>query len=144
MNEISTNEKQPFLKMQPGPLGFHVICVIGMTYYGIMAILFALGLFFSGLINRVILIYDTSSGYSASRIRMVTAGGFFLFLSCLVAIIFMLLKKSWGYYIFLVSSVLIITLEITMVELDWLAIAINILFIMLFSIQFRKIHLPFE
>ncbi len=144
MEEERNEEKRPMLNFKPGPLGFHVISIIGMAYYGIMAILFFIGFFYSSLIYKIILTYDQATAFSLSSIRAFATGGFLVFGLCALAIILMILKKSWAYYLFLVPAILIIILELFVVELDWLSLGIDILFIMLFSVQFRKIHLPFE
>ena len=144
MSADTNLEKQPMLRIRPGPIGFHVISIIGMTYYGIMAILFLVGIFYSNLLYRIILTYNKGSELTLSVIRTFSIGGFLLFGTCALAIIFMVLKRSWAYYMFLVPGILIIILELVVVELDWLSLGIDILFIMLFSVQFRKIHIPFE
>lgn len=121
------------------PVLLSVICLFAWTYYGIMASLFLLALFYSGSITGIINQYIPDEGWSAFRVSSIFFGMFLLHAVAFSGIILLWYQKATGYYLFAIPSIIITVVHLLRPEISWYSTAVYALFVILFGIFFQRI-----
>jgi len=120
------------------PVLLSVLCLFAWTYYGIMASLFFLALFFSESITGIINQYIPDEGWSALRISSIFLGMFLLHAVAFSGIILLWYQKAAGYYLFAIPSIAITVVHLFRPEISWFTTAVYALCVILFGLFFRR------
>lgn len=126
------------------PLLLTLLSLFTWIYYGIMASLFFLALFYSGWITDVINQYIPDGSLSKTQVSIVFLC-LFLFHGIAFAGIILLWKgRPAGYYLFSVPTILITLFHLFRPEISWISTAVYAILVVLFGLFYRQMRLPPE
>lgn len=97
-----------------------VTIVMAFTYFGLLFLLFASGLFYKGTLTGIFALYLPGDENLPKEIGFFLISGFFLYLSAITGLIVLMLKKRAGFYIFILSAVLMLVIDLVFFDFDWL------------------------
>ncbi|GEM_PF-492955 len=121
------------------PLLLSVLCLFAWIYYGIMALLCLLALFYSGWITEVINQYIPDRTWSATQVTLLFLGLFLLHATAFSGIILLWNIRQIGYYLFSVPTILITVFHLFRPEIPWFSTAVYALLIILFGFFYKKL-----
>jgi hypothetical protein len=111
-----------------------VILVSAVTYFLIPALLFIASLVYSGKIIQFISEYYKPGDLSPENYIWISVIGSFLYLSSVAGILLFIFKRKIGFYIFLLTAVLIFSLDLAFLDFDWIRYLIHTGFIFILGI----------
>jgi len=118
------------------PLFLGFLCVIGFTYTCLFSLLFLLGMLYStgisGILNEYLQLYDLSR----LNFFLFSISGFIIFFSAFIGILLMWKVQKLGFYIYTVSAITFLILELVIAGFYLPDIIIHTLLILLFLIVF--------
>lgn len=112
----------------------HVIQSMALTYFLILALLFLAGLLFSDTLANALQPYYGAGFDIKSHFKWFIVSGTVLFMMTSAGIIFFMLKRKIGFYLFLFSCVITLILDLSFLHFDWLRYLIQSGFIFLIGI----------
>ena len=129
----SDTKPTPALKR---PFFLTFLCIIGFTYTTLFSILFLMGMLYStgisGILDKYLQIYDLSR----LNFFFFSMGGFLIFFASFVGV-FLMWKMQWlGFYIYTISAIIYLGMEVMIEGFYPPDIIINSTFILLFFISF--------
>lgn len=92
---------------------------VALTYFLVLAFLFLSGLIFSGKIIDIITLYAHPQEKSPGMFLLFTLAGTLLFLTASAGILVFLLKKRWGFFLFVAAALVILGLDLIFLPFDW-------------------------
>ncbi|MCK4570251.1 MAG: hypothetical protein KAT76_08165 [Bacteroidales bacterium] len=128
------------------PFFLSFLCVVGFTYTSLFSLLFLLGMLYatgiSGILNKYLQLYDLSR----LNFFLFSIAGFIIFFSAFVGILLMWKMQKLGFYIYTISAIIFLAMELVIAGFYLPDILIHALFILLFLIAFpfgkkRKVRL---
>jgi len=111
-----------------------IILSMALTYFLILALLLLAGSVFSGKIIQAISSYYSPESLSPGYFRMFTFTGSGLYLMSSAGIIFFMLNRKSGFYIFFLAALIIFSLDLVFFDFDWLRYLIHTGFIFILGI----------
>lgn len=126
------------------PLLLACLCIFTWIYYGVMALLFILALFYSGWITQTINHYIPDGGWTKGEITLLFLGLFLLYGIAFAGVVFLWNRRPKGYYLFSIPTILIAVLHLFRPEISWLSTAVYAILVILFGLFYREIKLPLE
>lgn len=112
----------------------HVIQSMALTYFLIFALLFLAGLLFSNTVADALRPYYGAGFDMRSHYNWFIITGTVLFMMSSAGIIIFMLKQKIGFYLFLISCVITLILDLSFLHFDWLRYLIQSGFIFLLGI----------
>ncbi|MBE0648879.1 MAG: hypothetical protein IH596_14000 [Bacteroidales bacterium] len=122
------------------PLLLSVLCIFSWIYYGIMASVFLLALFYSGWITEVINQYIPDGSWSTAEVSLLFLGLFLLHGVAFAGILLLWKGRYIGYYLFSVPTILITLFHLIRPEISWLTTAVYALLVVLFGVFYRNMR----
>lgn len=113
-----------------------IIFAMTLTYFLILALLFLAGTIFSGKIIQAISIYFGPEEPSPGIFRWFALCGATLYSASAAGIILFMMNRKAGFYLFLVSVVIIFSLDLAFLNFDWLRYLIHTGFIFILGIAY--------
>jgi len=133
MTETSKNEKTIKPKR---PFFLSFMCIIGFTYTSLFSILFFIGILYStgisGILNKYLQLYDLSR----LNFLLFSTSLFLVFFAAFLGVLMMWKMQKLGFYIYLVSVLVFLGLEIIFTGFFLPDLLIHLLLILLFLIAF--------
>lgn len=118
------------------PLFLGFLCVIGFTYTSLFSLLFLLGMLYStgisGILNEYLQLYDLSR----LNFFLFSIAGFIIFFSAFIGILLMWKVQKLGFYIYTISAITFLILELAIAGFYLPDIFVHALLILLFLIAF--------
>lgn len=118
------------------PFFLTFMCIIGFTYTILFSVLFLIGIIYStglsGLLDKYFQLYDLSR----MHFLIFSISLFLVFFTSFLGVLMMWKMQKLGFYIYLVSVLVFLVLEIFFVGLYLPDIMIHVLLIILFLIAF--------
>ncbi len=118
------------------PLFLGFLCVIGFTYTSLFSLLFLLGMLYStgisGILNEYLQLYDLSR----LNFFLFSIAGFIIFFSAFIGILLMWKVQKLGFYIYTISAITFLILELAIAGFYLPDILVHALLILLFLIAF--------
>ena len=111
-----------------------IILSMALTYFLILALLFLAGAVFSGKIVQVLSSYYNPDDSSPAIFHWFAFVGSALYLLSVTGIILFILKRKAGFYIFFIAALIIFTLDLALLNFDWLRYLIHTGFIFILGI----------
>jgi len=111
-----------------------IIFYSALTYFLILALLFLAGTVFSGKIIQAISSYYGPEDGSPEFFRWFALVGTVLYLTSVAGIILFILNRKSGFYIFFTASLIILSLDLSFLNFDWLRYLIHSGFIFILGI----------
>jgi hypothetical protein len=121
-------------KTRKRPILCSLILAMALTYFLILFLLFLAALIFSGDITRTISYYSSEQDFKASGILWFVFTGLLLYLASSAGIILMMLRRKSGFFLFVLSALVIFLLDFLLLDFDWLRYLIHSGFIFLVGI----------
>ncbi len=118
------------------PAAFRLLCLFAITFHGFILLLLLAGLFNSGWLTEMLSQYQPDISTKLVILPLLT--GIVLLAAIISGIILMYFTKKSGLYLYILASIFLISTFILFVELDWLAIIIESLFVLLFIFLIPK------
>ena len=119
------------------PLLLSVLCIFAWIYYGIMASLFLLALFYSGWITEIINQYITDDSWSTTQTVLLFLSMFALHAIAFSGVVLLWNGRRTGYYLFAIPSILITVFHLFRPEVSWLSTAVYAILVILFGLFYR-------
>ena len=133
MTETSNIEK-PVKPKRPFFLSF--MCIIGFTYTSLFSFLFLIGILYStgisGMLDQYLQIYDVSR----LNFLVFSISLFLVFFASFIGVLLMWKMQKLGFYIYLTSILVFLTLEFIFAGFFLPDVLIHLLLIILFLIAF--------
>ncbi|MCX6247772.1 MAG: hypothetical protein NTW10_08575 [Bacteroidetes bacterium] len=126
--------------VKPRPVLLTALCLFSFVYFGLLALLFLPGIFYSGAITGVIDKYLPTGLYSNTEIRMVFAAGFLLHALGLAGSIVMWNLRKTGYYLLAGACIIVASMQTFRPDISVTSTAVYIIFILLFGVFFKRLH----
>ncbi|MEI6889793.1 MAG: hypothetical protein ACOYM0_08015 [Bacteroidales bacterium] len=120
------------------PFFFELLCVFGLVYFLIYALLFIAGFFYSGWVTDAINLYTPVSQYSKTGVMLFMGFSSVLFILAFSGIIVMLKMRKYGYYIFGVSSLILASFQLFRPGISFIGTGIIFGMLILFGLYFRR------
>ncbi|MCX6252724.1 MAG: hypothetical protein NTX61_18470 [Bacteroidetes bacterium] len=130
----------PQISAPSRPLFLTVICLFAFVFFGIIAILFLLSVFWSGRITEVINQYMLQEKYAHFQIILITLGGFIFHAVAFAGIILIWNLKRTGYILFAIPVLLISGYQLFNHNIPVSSVAVYIALLILFGLFFRKLR----
>jgi len=111
-----------------------IILYSALTYFLILALLFAAGTIFSGKITQIISSYYSPGDNFPGYFLWVALTGTFLYFAAVSGILLFLFNRKAGFYIFFTASLIIFSLDLAFLIFDWLRYLIHTGFIFILGI----------
>ena len=121
-------------KTRKRPILCRLILAMALTYFLVLFLLFLAALIFSGDITRTISYYYTEQNFKTSSILWFAFTGSILYLASSSGIILMLIRRKSGFFLFVLSALVIFLLDFLLMDFDWLRYLIHTGFIFLVGI----------
>ena len=138
MQMIKSENQQTIRMKRPFFLTF--LCIIGFTYTILFSLLFLAGMLYStgisGMLNNYLQVYDLS----IMNFFLFSIGGFFIFFATFTGVLLMWKMQWLGFYIYSVSAIIFIALEVIIAGFYLPDIAMHGTFIFLFFISFLYVR----
>ena len=112
-------------------------CLIALAYNGLLMLVFFFGILMSLGLGQTLMTYAELYELSSLKILAVSLAGFILFGISFWSIVKIYLLQRPGYYIFLISGVLLIILQISQGFVNWYFLSVFLLFSLIFSLYVR-------
>ena len=122
------------------PLWLSALCIFSWIYYGCLAALFILALFYTGSITELIVQYVPDKTWVSGEVVLLFLGGFMLHIVAFAGVIFMWKLRRTGYYLFTMATLLIAAFHLYRPDISWISTALYILLIVLFGIFLRRMN----
>jgi len=122
------------LKIRKRPILCSLILAMALTYFLLLFLLFLAALLFSGDIARTISYYYSEQDFKASGILWFAFIGALMYLTSSAGIILMMLRRKSGFFLFVLSALVIFLLDFLLLDFDWLRYLIHTGFIFLVGI----------
>lgn len=129
-------------KQHKRPLLLSLLCFFAWIYYGILTLLFLLGLFYSEWISEVIHQYLPQEGNAAIPVYLLFLGLFLLHGTAFSGVILLWKLRPAGYIIFAVPSILIALFHLFRPDISWASTAVCAILIILFGLYYRMMKRP--
>lgn len=130
----ANNIDKPAKPKRPFFLSF--MCIIGFTYTSLFSILFLIGILYStgisGMLDKYLQLYDVSR----LNFLVFSISLFLVFFTSFMGVLLMWKMQKLGFYIYLISILIFIGLEITFAGFFLPDVLIHLLLIILFLIAF--------
>ena len=97
-----------------------VTLVMAFTYFGVFFLLFAAGLFYKGPLTGIFELYLPNEENLVAEIDLFLISGFLLYLAAIAGLVILMLKKRSGFYLFTLSAVLLLLIDLSFFDFDWL------------------------
>ncbi|MCB2219814.1 MAG: hypothetical protein KQI35_05405 [Bacteroidetes bacterium] len=127
-------------KRIPRPFLLTILCIAFMVFSVFLSILFLLAIFQNNWITDVLTDYFPERAVSPSFVLFFSLAGFVTYSSATIGAILMLKMRKIGFYIYLLSTLIIIMVPHLMSYGNWYASGIFISMAILFALYFRKMH----
>jgi hypothetical protein len=111
-----------------------IILSMALTYFLILALLFLAGAVFSNNIIHAISSYYSPEDPSLQHFRWFVMAGAALFSLAVAGIILIMLNHKAGFYIFIISVLVIFILDLSFLNFDWMRYLIHTGFIFILGI----------
>jgi len=122
------------------PLWLSALCIFSWIYYGCLAALFILALFYTGRITALIVQYVPDKSWVPGEVILLFLGGCLLHLIAFTGVIFIWKLRRTGYYLFTVPTLLIAVFHLLRPDISWISTALYIFLVILFGIFLRKMN----
>jgi len=122
------------------PLLLSVLCLFSFVFFGLVSILYLIGLFNAGWITRVTNQYISAGELTTLQTVFIFSAGFILHSLALTGVWLVWKLRRYG-YLFLGPSCLVITVfQLFNPQVSFTSTAIYIILVMLFGIFYRYLH----
>ena len=122
------------------PLWLSALCILSWIYYGLLAALFILVLFYTGWVTELVVQYVPDKSWVSGEVILVFLGGCLLHLIAFTGVIYMWNLHRVGYYIFTIPTLLIAAFHLFRPDISWISTAMYILLVALFGIFLRRMN----
>jgi hypothetical protein len=119
------------------PLLLGIFCIFSFIFFGTLALLFLLSVFYSGWISDVIDQY-THDNYTKMQILMITLGGLILHATAFTGVLQMWFLKKSGYWLFSISALIIAVYQLFHHTIPISYTLLYISLVILFGIFYKK------
>ncbi len=136
MEEILIQNETP-KKPKNRPILLSILCFFVFTYSGILIVFFLAGILNVSWITKMLNEYSQGVLISTYEIFLYSLLGLSVFLLMFFGAIKIWFLKKYGFIIFSISNIFIITFQVFTSNFNWIAILISTLFILLFSFFYR-------
>lgn len=107
------------------PFSCRVILAMVMTYFFILTLLFLAALVFSGEITGIMENYFDPLEFKPQKIKWFIVIGAILFSLCSIGLILQSFRRKGGFYLFFLTALVILTLDLIFLDFDWLRYLIH-------------------
>ncbi len=111
-----------------------LILVSALTYFLIPALIFLAGLVYSEKILEIITQYYSPGDINEENFLSIAVTGTLLYFIAVAGILLFILRKKSGFYLFFLASVIIFSLDLYLLEFDWMRYLIHTGFIFILGI----------
>jgi hypothetical protein len=111
-----------------------IILSMALTYFLILALFFLAGTVFSRNIIQAISAYYGHEDASPDSFRWFVMAGAALYTTAAAGIILLLLNRKAGFYLFFVAALIIFSLDLAMLNFDWMRYLIHTGFVFILGI----------
>jgi len=132
---------------KPSPLPKHdrpflmtILCLFSWVYFGLLFALFITGLIYSGWVTDAINLYTDVSQYSKIGVSLVLGISSVMFLLALTGSVLLWKMRRPGLYVFGISALLLICLQIYRPGLSFSGAGISIALFILFALYYRRLR----
>lgn len=115
-----------------------LLCIFSFVFFGIIAILFLLSVFYSGWITDVVNQYTLQNSYSKTQVLIITLGGVILHAAAFAGVIQIWNLKKSGYYLFSISTLIIAVYHLFHHNIPVSYTTLYIALVILFGLFYRK------
>jgi hypothetical protein len=122
------------------PLLLTLLSLFTWIYYGIMASLFFLALFYSGWITDVINQYIPDGSWTKTQVSLIFLCLFLCHGIAFAGIILLWNGQPAGYYLFSVPTILITLFHLFRPEISWISTAVYAILVILFGLFYRQMR----
>ncbi|MCD4698468.1 MAG: hypothetical protein K8S16_19755 [Bacteroidales bacterium] len=116
-----------------------LLCISGFVYFGLVFILLFVLLLFSGWATSILVDYYPDNDISLTRVVITGSLVALLHATAFIGIFYLWKLKKTGYYIIMITTLLIIILPYLFGFGNWQSTLIYIVFIILLSLFFKKL-----
>lgn len=139
MEEELQHIEEPAKPQATRPFLLTVISLFSFVFFGFIAGLFLLAVFYSGWITEVVNKYTPEDMESRAQITAFVLFGFLFHASSLAGVVMMWLMKRKGYYVFAISCLIITGYQLSQAKISFTTTVVYILLIIFFGIFFKKL-----
>lgn len=115
-----------------------LLCLFSFVFFGFIAILFIVALFYSGNITGIVNKYLPEHPVSTSGVFLYTCAGFLLHIFSVAGSAMIWRMKRKGYILFAISSLIITSYQLSQTQISFMTTSVYILLIILFGIFYKK------
>lgn len=121
------------------PFLLSLLCLFSFIFYGLLALLFLLALCYSGWITEVISHYVPQEEIRKRWIILVFSAGFLLHALAVTGAALMLKMKRAGYYLFGISSLIIVGYHLSQPDISILSTLVYCTLVILFGFFYNRL-----
>jgi hypothetical protein len=121
----TTEDQEAAVRYKKRPFICTVLLTVALTYFAVLALLFAAALIFSGDITGTLRKYLESGQEIQNRFTWFALGGSLLFFAAVAGLLLMLMKRRSGFFLFFISALAIFTFDLIFLDFDWLRYLIH-------------------
>ena len=115
-----------------------LICLIALAYNGLLTLVFFFGILMSLGMGNTLMTYAELYNLPSNKILLVSISGFLLFGVSFWGILKIYKLQILGLYIYLISSILLIILQLTQGFINWYYFGVFLFFSLFFSLHIRR------
>ncbi len=116
-----------------------LVCLIALVYSGLLTLVFLSGIFLSLGAGDIIITYADLYELPRSRIIVASIAGFLLFGVSFWGILKIYHLQRMGFYIFLITGLLLVLLQLTQGFVNWYFFTVYIVFSIIFLLFFKRL-----
>jgi hypothetical protein len=116
-----------------------LVCLIALAYNGLLVLVFFYGVLMSLGLGQTLLTYAELYELSSLKILSVSIAGFILFGVSFWSILKIYQMRRSGFYIFLITGILLIILQVSQGFVNWYFLGVFILFSLIFSLYVKQL-----
>lgn len=131
-NKILPEVRRPFL--------LTIFCLFAFVFYGLIALLFLTGIFYSGWITELFNKYTPENSTSGRIMLLFMTSGFLLHGSSFTGTVMMWKLKKRGYFIFGISGLIIAAYQLFQTRISFITTLVYILLILIFGLFYKKMR----
>lgn len=116
-----------------------LVCLIALVYCGLLTLVFLSGIFLSLGVGDIITTYADLYELPRSRILIASIAGFLLFGVSFWGILKIYHLQRMGFYIFLITGLLLVLLQLTQGFVNWYFFTVYVAFSIIFLLFFKRL-----
>jgi len=140
MEENNTEKRNLQESLPVRPFILTVFCLFSFVFFGLIAMIFLLSVFYSSSITEMVLRYTPETSMTRAGVFLYTLGGFLFHVLSLIGTVFIWKMKRKGYVLFGISTLIIAGYQLSSAKISPLTTVVYVFLIITFGVFLRKMR----